>query len=531
MRQSRRAFGSLLAVLGLLGLLGVMALSRHDSSRQASGTVHRARLASLARLQARSAIQQTLQHLAGAVNDPEAPLYRHLRELLGTRWERLDLSPRVAAFEPLGIAPTWGLRGNPRGGQARAAARDLEAVLHSPREPPGGGERDEWAALLTLGATGVVEDARLAVRQRVEESYELRLVRIGVPRPFDQVSFLAPLEAVTDVARANRLREEFLAMQPRLVRELRTGLERQVDPAAAPRLEAILRGMVPADAQAARTPALPQDPAWVTGFHHTRRAFLRELDLARVLEDRRGVAAAREAAVRAEATGSAGQVEAVYQLVDATSQGLMACWGYQVAARLHPRQAGAGLEPYLARLAPESLAARATFTATAEHPRIRAWLAGTARLEGVLDLRSSPRPLRLSGELQGQVMVLVGPAGVHLEDLNLAAAARRDRLVVASCGGPITLRGAVRAQLLALPASAAAPSTTARVRLDPSARLQGTLLAPFATRSSLELDGQVLADPSLRAPLPPRQALDRPDGGGYLVVLSPEPLFAAGGAR
>lgn len=527
--HSRRGFSTLAGVMVLLGVIAVVSLTRLQTSRQLSSQVQRARLDTLAELQARSAIQEALQRLARDVNQRDTPVYRRLREHLGEAWTEIDVTD-LLAFTPTTLAPTWGRVGGLGAGQADASAYDLKAKLFSPRAFPGA-ELDEWTALLALEAVGEVADARLRVRRRVEERYELRMVRVGLPRPFDQVAFLGPLEAVTDPARANRAREELLAIQPRLVNEVLAHMDHQLDPSQKDRLEAILKGMIPANDQAARTPQVTVEPALVAGFHHARMVPFRLLDLAASMETDLGLAKEREAEVKAAALGSAEQVEAVYNLVDTYSRGLERVWTYGVRTRLHAPGAEGTLGPYLDRLDPESLAARASLRAPAEHPRVAAWLAGELRLDGVLDLRQARQRLVLSGELMGKVLLLVGPAGVRLENLNRRAPARGDRLVVACAGGDVEMGGDVRAQVLSLPVAADQPESAGAVRLDPSTRLVGGLVAPFARRGQLELDGMAIPDQNQTAPWPVSAGLDRPDGGGYQVVIAPEPLWTEGEAR
>jgi len=348
---------------------------------------------------------------------------------------------------------------------------------------------------------------------------------VGLPRPFDQLGLLAPLGAGADAAEVADLRRRLLAIQPRITQELLGESRRRVQGAARERLEAILAGMLPADEQAARTPELFEGPGLLTGFHHLDALDLPELDPAPAMREALAEAAAAEAEARRQAPGSGARVEALYRLVAATSRGLRELWSVARATRQLPRESPGAreLEPFLERLAPEHWEARVTLAGDREHPLLARWLQGELRLDGVLDLRAEARPLELRGELAGRVLVLAGPGGVRLEDLNQAAAARGDRLLVACVGGQVEVAGEVRAQVLAL--------GDARVRVHPQARLEGALLAPEAAPEHLELAGRLELDGRRRAPWPPAGAGEHPEGAGMVATLSPTALLRQEEAR
>lgn len=526
----------MLAALSLLVALAMVVAFQHRASLEGAHAVHRAQLGSLARVQARSAVQELLAAVASDVNTPGTPMFREIRRHLGSPWEEIELLASLGVV-PASIRPSWG-KGK-RDGEGRAAVEvsELRAVLRSPRALPGASRVDEWTAVLTLGATAEVADAQGRARRRVEESYELRVLRVGLPRPFDELQVvIGDAAALVDTARVNRARERLLEVQDRLMAELESGRQLNADEADLARLEEIVKGMLPAEELARRTPVLPEEPAAYLGFHHLPEARFEELEVVRLVEEAEAEVARRAEALRAARTGK-DAVEAVYQLVAAYSMGLELIWIFDQSVNLlpisHPDHA-ARLAPPLAGVSPEHYLARVTLAGDAGHPLIAPWLAGEARLDGGVDLRESRERLVLDGTLRGRALLLVGPAGVRVESLNRGGLEDGHKLVIVSLGGDVEVIGEAEADVVMLPAPGRGPDSVGLLRLGLRAELHGSILAPHAHAGTLDLRGGIHTDGRRKATAEPATAAEIEVGafaGEHVVVVSPSPLFVDGGAR
>ncbi len=534
-RLPRRGLSTLVAVLVLLAILVVTGLIQHDLSRRSVSEVHRIQLSTLARVQARAAIQEMLSELQLAVNDSESPVFRRIREVIDDRWEVLDLTDLVAAPES-GIEPAWGKAAGERPeGSALARIVSHSARIRGTRSSRDIGGTEEWTGVLTLGAVTEISDAAARMRREVEESFEIRTVLIGPPRPFDQLGiYLGDMRAVTQPAQANTLRFQLIDGQDRLVKEVAASDPGMLTAADQQRLGEIAAGILPTEEVARRTPVLPEGPTTLMGFYHVARFPLEDLDLERVLKREKESVDTAVSRLRAVKGDPSRIVEAVYQAADAYSNALNQAWSYQRTLTLVPHGSPAHasmLGPYLPRLEPEHFLDRVTLKPGLEDRPLVEWLAGRSRLEGVVDLTDASANLGLTGELRGRVMLLVGKGGAHLEDLNWRAVHGGHRLVVVSLGGDVTVAGEVAASILMLPVAGGGPETTGTIRIGHGAVLRGGLLVPHASRSRLQLEGAIEYDPNLLASYPPKETLNRPFRGEYVVSVSPDPLFSEGRAR
>ncbi len=528
----RSGVSTLLAVLGLLLVAATAAFMGHDAGLRTSARVRRSRLSTLAALQAQSAIQEMKQAVARDAGLAGTKVHTAIRERLGVHWTRIDLTDALA-LAPTSIDPSWGRPGAASEGRAGTLVREHRAELTSPRAFPGTEGLDEWTALLTLSAVATVGDVDLSVSRRVVEHFELRVVRIGMPRPFDQVGFLAgDAGAVLDAAAVNRDRRQLLDVADRLLPKVASAPLPSLSPEALERLKAIAAGIPKPGDREAWTPILPEGRSLLVGFDHVEAMRLEELDLARATRERLADLRQKEAALEAARNDPGSIVDRTYELVDATNRGLERIWLFARQTRMHPEGTPAhdSLLPYLERLRLGHFLSRVSLEAGSEHPLVAAWLAGKTRLDGVLDLRSASTPIELTGELKGQVAVLTGRAGVRLRSTNREAGNRGDRLVVIAAGGSVEIAGDVRAQVLVVPEEAEG-GESGSVRMAPGTRLAGSLLVPRPGAGKLELGGWILVDPSAGASERPGDAALRPDGGGYVVLVSPEPLWIEEGGE
>lgn len=535
MAPTRGGFGSLFAALGLLALLAFVAFFHFGLSRRALSSVQQNHLAALARIQGRSAVEELLSQVSLDANEPATPLFELLRQNLDRPWTQLDLKPLLRPPEIL-IRPSWGRRSeDERESPITGSLVDWLAVLRSPRRSVDPRGTEEWVAVLTLTAMAEMQSPQGAVRRLVSASYEVRCLLTGPPRPFDQVPlYLGSLEPVVDPRRANGQRRQVLREHEELRQELLDLASRDAAGVGA-RLGQLAEAMLEPDPLAARTLALPETGGVLIGPYHVDGPFpLASQDLvARLEEQAPEREAQRERLRQALAAGDGPALkQAALDRIGGLNLALDAIWRFQWHNTLltpeHPRFAEELALP-LQRLRPEYFLDRVHLRAPPEHPLITRWLAGHARVNGVLDMRG-PGAVRLAGQPRGRVSLLVGGGGaVRLEDLRAGDGGDLDdRLTLVSLGADVEVLGEVEASVLMLPAPGQGPESVGHFHLALGATLLGNLVAPHARADSVSLEGSMAFDPRLRNPFPPSATLMAPGLGHYVFVVSPAPIFLAG---
>lgn len=518
-----------IAALGVLVVsLGTLRLTR---THQVRFGVRRAQLAGLARLQARSALQELVAELARGLNRPEAPVFAFLRERLVGEWEELDLAPLLPRPE-IEWQPSWGRLGEESArGRVFGEILGYSARVHGAAPVPDPAGTEEFVAVVTLGVDVRVHDAFGALTRHLEESYELRATLVGPPRPFDQLGiFGGELAAFTDRARVAAGRRDLLARAGRVRAELAAR-----DTAGWPAhlqsyFARIVEGMPEADVLEERVPRLPATPAALSGFDHVADVPLTSLDLAASLEGDLARIGELERAYRAAAGDAQAATDAAYALAGELSNAADRVWQYQRVSRVVPHEGEfqRDFAPFLGRLDGAYWRARAHLAGTPADADLAGWLAGAHRLEGVVDMTAAPAQLRLAGRLKGRVAVLVGPRGARLETA-AAGGEPGDRLVVVSLGGDVEVAGDCAAAILMLGGEDGEPG---RLEVPGGARLRGAVLAPHASEGGpLPLRGTLVPDKALLGPWPPAATVHQAGAGSYVLALDPRPLWGAGEAR
>lgn len=527
--RRRRGVSGLLLALGLVAFLSLLGAFQHNLSRRTVGEVHRVQVAALARLQAESAVQELWDQAARSINQPGTPLFRALRQLAAADWSEVDVSSAFTAPSQ-GLEAGWGKLAAGAAAEGRVASEvvSFRARVRSPRLSFGTERREEWVALLTLTAVSRVADAALSLKREAEESFEIRMVRAGMPRPFDEVAFfLGNAEALVDVSRVNQRRQEMIALQDQLVNQMLNNPPSNIDPADAPRLQAILEAMHSRGTLEERTPELTTEPSALVGFGHVHDVRVDYLDLARLLD-------ADATSIRQQMGslgGSSDFIKDLSYLVNDLSMGVTRIYNWTRILTMLPEggdQYQNLVAPFLDRLSPEYFLDRVTLRGEPEHPRIKAWLAGEARIDGVIDMRASPTQLQLTGKLNGRTVILVGPAGASL--FNLSQLEASDSILVVSMGGDLQLSGTVDASVLVTYREGGGPADSGGLTMGLGTQFIGSLILPHLSPSQLELSG-VLEQVNTRAPQDPTTAASWNRRGPYVAVLSPEALFAEGRAR
>lgn len=528
----RSGFGSLVSAIALLGLLGSMAFLHFSLSRQTLGSVQRNHLAALARVQARSALEELLDQISRDANDPEAPLFRVLRQSLDEGFATLDLKAHLRP-PAIFLAPSWGRKseGPARARPVEGRILDFLAVLRSPRRSQDPTGTEEWVAVLTLAALAEMKSPAGSVQRYFSASYEVRALLPGPPRPFDQVPvFLGDYRALLDPGAVNRLRQEFLDGQAHLKARLQTLAASHSGDAAA-RLRELADSIRPADQVEKRATAFSEDAGTLLyGPYHAKNPFPGSMfDLVSQLEATKLRWKEQDAKLNAVSSDPDQAPQAAYELIHALSMGLHECWLYTWAFHLVPREDEAFERDFgssLERLTPGYFLDRVHLRSPPDSGLVERWLAGRARLNGILDMRGGEQ-VTLTGAPRGRVTVLTDAPRVTLEELQ--AGAREDfddRLTLVSLGGDVEVRGEVEASVILLPREDG--SRSGGFRLQPGATLYGNLVAPSPPPDSIRLQGDLSFDNRLLNPFPPSRALFQPGAGPYVFVVSPAPIFLEG---
>jgi hypothetical protein len=520
--MSRRRGLSAVASSAFLLLVLFVVLAGHQLfSRQVLRLGARAQLKDLARVQSQSAAEQLFHQVIRDVNVPGTPLYAFLRSELDGGWSQLDLSPYVATP----FVEVVGRQGRGEGGRSLETRADLQAwgaELRAPSTLPGG-EASEWEGLLRVWARVRVEGAEYGSEHGYAQNHEVRLTLVSPPRPFDQIGvFAGRLDGLTETGEVPGLREQAV----RLHEELRVSLQDAVDQGpdgARDRLRAMLEGMKDPEVLGQGTAGLDVAEACVTGPYHPPEVFpLEALDPLPRIRER--LAEAERAMAAGEQLGEGSSAEEFkrrgYEAVIAVRDLVEAFWMYRVMFTLRTHESAAyqrAVEPYLERLDGAYLRHRVSWAGTPEDPLLARWLAGEARLDGVVDLTAHGGALELTGGLRGRTLVLVGPGPVTLRDLR-SDTGRNDGLVVASLGADVRVEGDCDVSILMLAAEGAGPESV------------GTLRIP-AGRDRLELSGGLRADSSLRLPAPPFTRHHPRALSAFVLAVSPVPVFVEGGVR
>lgn len=530
-RGRRQGAGALFGALGLLLLLTVMAFVQRQLSRQAVSEVHRSQLVTLARSQARNVLEEMVGGLGQAANEPGTPLFRRIRWSLDEPFDTLDLTADLPPSRTP-LTARWGNLTN--GAEAEASFQVSNRWARLSRRRPCYDERgtEEWVAVLEVGTQVVCEDAADRVERTLEAAYELRTMLLAPPRPFDQLGlFLGRPGSLIDAARVNQIRDAAVQGHLALRSELQSADTSALSGDDKRWLRQIVEGMLTAEDLENRVPRLPDGEAVLYGFLGEVREFqLRELDLVARLEAIQARLDARKAAYQS-APPDRSRYEQAYWMVDEYSNVFDAIWQSRSwATRILERDSDRFrelFEPYLHRLTPRYFLERVSLSFHEEDPLYHAWRSMGRRLEGVVDLSHWSQRIELEAELQGRVVLLVGPGGATLRDLNWSTGAEGHRLVLVSLGGEVVVEGQVRASVIMLPGADGSP--TGSFRLGSGAHLRGGLLLPEPGTASVVLEGILEYDGFFRASYPPRNTLTLGTRGEYVVTLGPQPLWSKEG--
>lgn len=514
-------------VASLLFLLVLLGLYRWMLGSETLSQIERAKLSLLARVQADSAIQEVLAEVSSQANQSGTPLFRALRLQLGEDWKSLDLMPWIERPR-FALGPTWG---RPQAtGSVRVEGEILEswARLEGPRSflDPQGSE--EYSALLRLGVRVGIREGFGRVQAQAEELFEVRMLRLLPPRPYDQLGvYVDDLEALFEPRTLGQVRARLLAQAEALRSEVQRARAQASDPELERFLGQIEAGIPPASELFERTPSLPPLPAALFGPYHVDQLPPGELDLSARLQALEARILAAETTARAR-SGPA-RADALHAWAGELSNGLDALWGALRTFTVLPHEGllyRREMAPHQSRLEVSSYRARTTLEVGEGHPLFEDWRRGRGALEGVLDHSAAAETLSLSARTQGRVVLLVGREGIRLSEAGPKTS--EDRLVVVSLGGDVEVFGHTQAAVLML-SDRAQKIPSGRFFLHPGARLVGSVVAPDARPGSLEIAGELVPDRSLRGVYPPKASARGPGPGDYLFAISPTALLRTRG--
>lgn len=531
--RNRRGL-SLLFVLGLLVALSLFAFLQIRLSKSALSQAERSSLFGLVRLQARSALEELHSQVSRDLNDPDTALFRLLDGARDGNFDSIDLTPVLEPPSIL-IRPRQGRQVQATKPGPEGKVLGFLGVLRSPRRSQDPVGNSEWVAVLTLTVHAGQKGSPYPLTRVASASYELRSARLGLPRPFFGLPlYLGDHRAVLDPVRVEAQRQEILAGQEE-VRSLLEELASSSPEAEAKELRAFRQGLKSrAETEEGLSP-FPRVGRPLLGPYHVEGAFsATQLDLEEILRQAKQEREEAREALRVAPPGQ--RVQPAYDLLGALTEEIDAYWRFRwkfSLAEPGTPLADQVLGPYQARLDPAFFEDRVHLRAQPDSVLIQRWLKGRARLNGVLDLRST-KPLRIRGSPAGKVLCLVGPGPLELEELY-----RRDpdgpspdppgELTVVSLGANVTISGEVRASVAMLQGT---DSRVGLFRLPSGSLLRGTFLAPVSKREDLELRGAFERpthshdeDHSEDSEAPTE--LD-PAAPEPLFVLSSIPLFQAG---
>jgi hypothetical protein len=515
--------------LGMVVIFSLAAFFHEELSRQAISDVHRSQLASVARLQGQSALDEMLGQFAWDANRWGNALYGALRWQLDDSWTEIDLKPWMKPPRER-VIPRWGKRNSSVGGHGDSQILDHWVKLRFPRASQDLDGSEERVFVLTLGVLVESSDASGTVRKKLEASYEVRSILIAPPRPFDQLGlYLGDLGAVMDTQAVNRVREKAIIRHEELRSELEaydtTGLsgeDRQW-------FEQIKQGMLSERELRQRVPRFPEKPACLLGFGpEVQEVPLEGLSLMKTLQAYEQKLETLRASLGPGTAADRPRLEFAYEMVDEFSNIFdslwqMGEWVTQPVSKDSTRFTQ-DIQPYLKRLTPSHFLDRVTTVPGEEEPFFHWWRARGLHLEGVLDLTHWTRRVELEGELQGRVILLVGAGGVRLKDLNWNAARFHHRMIVVSLGGDVRIEGKVHASVIMLPREDGG-SHVGSLQMGLDTRLQGSLILPYASAGNLSLQGKLEYDRLMRTAYPPQRTMNRATRGEYLFALGTRPLW------
>lgn len=514
-------WGALLLLVGVLAI----ALAQSDLTRNATRWTSRELAVEVALAAAHSDLDAALAHLALDANDFERPLFNRLRAE-GAGRVGVALTPiTLTADMPADAGPTlWA--GAPAAGLsvvARGARIDARTGLST--------DGREWNGL-TVIRSHVRASGSSSVDRELEDVREVRVARVTAPAPFDRSAiYMGRLETLMDPGAANRARAKLLALHGRI----RAALEPLAAASGTSQTlyQTMLREALSTDEMSARLVPLPEDrdaqllarempdsPFALDGLALPTRLAPGIAETTR-LADEAASAARAAGAARGDDPAQRRALHAAALAFNCLLRETMRWWSFrQVFAvvpggspdhtRLETLAAGCLCEDRYRRI-PSLTLSEVDGNIQTRWDALRKRLGLTRGLRAIILVDNPSAQLVLRGSLPGRFAVVSTGAGLLLDG---ADPGTDGSLLACVIGGKLEVRGAVRAQLVAV---ARADGAVPTVAIRAGSTVEGALLVPGRARIE-ELEGTLCS----------RSGPEKAQGGApaeYLVTSAPAPLI------
>lgn len=332
----------------------------------------------------------------------------------------------------------------------------------------------------TVSSPGLVRRAS----RRFELGRRAKTTLTTVPRPFGMYGlFLMEGSALTDASAVNRCRERALE----ITRNVRQGLGNFVSaggPAAEPLRKLLEESFDPDGPAPAPGPLALPDGAAVYGLAESREPqTLGQLDLAAEMREQLAKAERAQselAGVAASGADAAALEASARAALSAAIAPLRELWSFQrnyAALAPDAGQAYADLAANAYKLRDDYFRRRAHYLLVDGPGRdldgeLKELLARP--VQGVIALANATRPVRITGDCEGRVIVVAGPGGAHLASVNASETCTGTMTVVCSAG-TLRVSGENTASVMLVDTPDGAGSC--QLVMDAGARLSGSLIA------------------------------------------------------
>ena len=517
----RNRGGSLLLILAVVLLMG-LGLAITAQSTHSNG-LHKEAVTTLAGEHAlrlcERALADTLDELARMCSDPGHAHFSELRTRIlegGPHIDLTDLLPAPAGEPEL----EWQRRGQDEtsslgSGEILEFSAGVDGLTEfdDSRGPNGQLPADEGVGRLIVECASRVDLGGITCVRRLRHTHELRFGPIGPPHPFDQVGFyIGDLERLTRASEVNATRKKIHDKTD----EARQVLDDLKKGGLSPEVESDLRSIhagLTSDIRKASVP-LPEEAAAVTALWKAGVIRLEELDLAKTLDSDRtgieaGLARLKSEVGQVRSDGGRSVLTRVTGLIKTMNRAQMRLWSYQRHMRVWKRGDETyrqAIGTYEDRLSADHYRQRVMVDLTPESGVFRDWIQGRRALTGIVRLRS-PGPVRLGGELRGNVVLVIDAPELVLEGLDARPAG--DNLTIVCDRTQITVSGQVHVRLIV--------GEGATFEARPDCRVVGSLHLARGVRIQ-GLGGEVHGRPLFRIPGEP----GTPET--YMVAFSPHPV-------
>lgn len=489
--------------------------ARHDAQAMVESRI--------CQLLADCAVAEAEAQVGLAVNDPSTEAFSQVRQqVVGTDQGELDLTRFVTLKDFPRIAGTSDCKGYLLDELSCRVAfqRPIDRVAYEKR------------GVLVVTAKVSSPSTIRRVRRRVEVARSFATTLVCVPRPFGNYGFfIVDATGLTDTDRANRMRERDLELSRQALRSLKTLRDRD-SPTSRPEWDRVVESAFDPD----KPETIPEPVSLPAGAvlyglsGHVEPQPLERVDIATRLSSLidRSESATRELARLAErGTLQPGTIQVACRLMGVVVDPLRELWRFHDTYRiLTPTDAAAyhDIKKRAERLSPAFFRRRAHYILRSL-PRTTVQMVFDTLTKsvtnGVIQVDNPiGQPLSLTGNLKGRMVILVGPGGVRIRDLNVAAGPA-DLVTVVASSGPVHVAGRCRATVVLSHSGSERPSG---LEIEKDARIHGSIIALLAP-SNIRWRGTLIRDDQQVSGFNGPNGKDEGLYENYFVGLSPRILY------